>query len=94
MKTCSSDLGCTFILSLSLFSMSDIDARLQSACFTVKGPLNAGAAYTPAANNQPKWLTFSSYSYSKFRKRVIIPVLIRSANMAPMIGTMRKGLTV
>ena len=30
----------------------------------------------------------------KLRKRVIIPVLIRSANMAPMIGTMRKGLTV
>ena len=33
-------------------------------------------------------------SYSRFRNRVIMPVLIRSANMAPMMGTMRKGLTV
>ena len=34
------------------------------------------------------------YRYKRFRKRVIIPVLIKSANMAPMMGTMRKGLTV
>jgi hypothetical protein len=32
-------------------------------------------------------------SHRKLRKRVSIPVLIKSANMAPMIGTMRKGLT-
>ena len=33
-------------------------------------------------------------AYRKFRKRVMIPVLIKSANMAPMMGTMRKGTTV
>ena len=32
--------------------------------------------------------------YRIFRKSVMIPVLSRSANMAPMMGTMRKGLTV
>ena len=34
------------------------------------------------------------YRYKIFRKMEMMPVLIRSANMAPMIGTMRKGLTV
>ena len=33
-------------------------------------------------------------SYKILRKKVMIPVLIKSANMAPMMGTMRKGLTV
>jgi len=31
--------------------------------------------------------------YSKFRNRVIIPVLIISTNIAPIIGTMMKGCT-
>jgi len=35
----------------------------------------------------------TSGSYKIFRKRVIIPVFIRSANMAPTMGTMRNGLT-
>lgn len=33
-------------------------------------------------------------SYKILRKKVMIPVLIKSANIAPMMGTMRKGLTV
>ena len=33
------------------------------------------------------------YPYSKFRNRVIIPVLIMSTNIAPIIGTMMKGCT-
>ena len=43
-----------------------------------------------------KWVIKSTsfISYKIIRKRDIIPVLIRSANMAPMIGTMRNGLTV
>ena len=36
----------------------------------------------------------SPFLYSIFRKKVIIAVFIRSANMAPIIGTIRKGLTV
>ena len=32
--------------------------------------------------------------YIKFRKRVITAVLMRSANMAPMMGTTMKGLMV
>jgi hypothetical protein len=32
-------------------------------------------------------------SYKRLRKREMIPVLIKSANMAPMMGTMRKGLS-
>ena len=34
------------------------------------------------------------YRYKIFRKMEMMPVLIRSANMAPMMGTIRKGLTV
>lgn len=30
-------------------------------------------------------------SYKILRKKVMIPVLIKSANIAPMMGTMRKG---
>jgi hypothetical protein len=37
---------------------------------------------------------FLVYAPMIFKKMVMIPVLIRSANIAPMIGTMRKGLTV
>jgi hypothetical protein len=33
-------------------------------------------------------------SYRIFRKSVIIPVLIISANIAPMMGTIRNGFTV
>jgi len=33
------------------------------------------------------------YGYKIFRKMEMIPVFIRSANMAPMMGTMRNGLT-
>ena len=33
-------------------------------------------------------------AYIKFRKRVMMAVLIRSANIAPMIGTIRNGFTV
>lgn len=32
------------------------------------------------------------FHFMKFRNIVIIPVLIRSVNMPPMMGTMRKGL--
>ena len=32
--------------------------------------------------------------YKKLRKRVMMPVLMKSTNIAPMMGTMRKGLTV
>ena len=35
-----------------------------------------------------------TYHIKIFRKREMMPVLIKSENMAPMIGTMRKGLTV
>ena len=43
-----------------------------------------------------KWVIKSTsfISYKIFRKRVMMPVLSRSANMAPMMGTMRNGLTV
>ena len=46
------------------------------------------------AQDRPHRTSETSGSYKIFRKRVIIPVFIRSANMAPMMGTMRKGLTV
>jgi hypothetical protein len=36
---------------------------------------------------------WAGYCYKRLRKREMIPVLIKSANMAPMMGTMRKGLT-
>ena len=40
-----------------------------------------------------QWWSALFCVYRIFRKRVMIPVLIKSANIAPMIGTMRKGLT-
>ena len=43
-----------------------------------------------------RWATGggSAGSYIRFRKRVMMPVLMRSTNMAPMMGTMMKGFTV
>ena len=38
--------------------------------------------------------TESGAPYNILRKKVIIAVFIKSANIAPIIGTIRKGLTV
>ena len=35
--------------------------------------------------------SYAVFGYKILRKKVMIPVLIKSANIAPMMGTMRKG---
>ena len=66
--------------------------KKQNAAITLSGVWVFLSARPSRATS--RLLPVVELSHNMFRKRVIIPVLIRSANIAPMMGTMRNGLTV
>ena len=76
-----------------IWSLSQMRAlKKQNAAITLSGVWVFLSARPSRATS--RLLPVVELSHNMFRKRVIIPVLIRSANIAPMMGTMRNGLTV